>query len=49
MAKNPELLYLVIKLILIYGLTAYEAVEKISDKYDISFEEIWNQIPGKFS
>ncbi|SDL15379.1 hypothetical protein [Halarsenatibacter silvermanii] len=48
MVKHPELVYLVVKLILILGLTTFEAAEKVSEEHDISFDEIWAKIPEKF-
>ena len=45
--KDPELLYTLVKLVLIFGLTAFEAAKKVSREHDISFEEIWRMMPDR--
>ena len=45
--KNPEFFYKLVKLVLIFGLTAFEAAKKVSREHDISFEEIWRMVPDR--
>ncbi len=45
--KNPELLFKLVKLVLLFGLTAFEAAKKVSREHDISFEEIWRMMPDR--
>jgi len=46
--KDPELVYVLLKLILVFGYSAYQAAKEVAKEEGVSFERLWELIPKRY-